>query len=398
MTVKIPPRQAFGKNEIEAVHKVIRYYKGKKKDPGYNGKFEQDLCKIFTKMMNGGYADAVSSGTNATFVALNSLGLKKNSEILISPVTDSGPLNSIILSNFKARLIDSEKNTYNISLDQLKKRITRNTKAVILMHIAGQASQVGKIKKYLEQKKIFLIEDCSQAPFAKCDFCKTQCLSCKKKYVGEFGDISFFSTMFSKTISSCGSAGLVFTKNKSYYHKILATSDRGKQIWRNDINLRDPSLSLYPALNFNSNEFACSIMSASLRRVRQTIKKRILFLKKFSKLIKGTSCKVFTNKLNNMSPFFCPIVVNRKDITAENYAKLIQKKGVTLLARYGCIISEWNFAKKYLDKNFKTYNSINFRNRSFNLFLNEKYDHKIAIKFANIIKKTDKKLNLISKS
>lgn len=96
-----------------------------------------------------------------------------------------------------------------------------------------------------------------------------------------------------------------------------------------------------------------------------------------------------------MSPFFCPIIVNRNDITAENYAKLIQKKGVTLLAKYGCIISEWNFAKKYLDKKFKTHNSINFRNKTFNLFLNEKYDHRIAIKFAKIIKQTDKEINSV---
>lgn len=217
MKPKIPPRQAFGKKEIKALLNVIKYYSKKKIDPGYNGKFEKKLCKLFAEMMNGGYADAVSSGTSATYVALNSLGLKKNSEILISPVTDSGPLNSIILSNFKARLMDSEKKSYNVSLNQLKKRITKNTKAVILMHIAGQASQVGKIKKYLKKKQIFLIEDCSQAPFAKCDFCKVQCLSCKKKYVGEFGDISLFSTMFSKTISSCGSAGLVFTKKKKLF-------------------------------------------------------------------------------------------------------------------------------------------------------------------------------------
>lgn len=390
MTIKIPPRQAFGKNEIEAVHKVIRYYKSKKMDPGYNGKFEQDLCKLFTKMMNGGYVDAVSSGTSATFVALNSLGLKKNSEILISPVTDSGPLNSIILSNFKPRLMDSEKNSYNVSLDQLKRRITRNTKAVILMHIAGQASQVGKIKKYLKKKKIFLIEDCSQAPFAKCDFCKIQCTSCKKKYVGEFGDISFFSTMFSKTISSCGSAGLVFTKNNLFYRNILATSDRGKQIWKKNINLRDPSLSLYPALNFNSNEFSCAIMIASLRRVHQTIKKRILFLKNFSKLIQKTTCEVFTKKIENLSPFFCPVIVNRKDISAEKYAKLLKSKGVTLLPKYGCVISEWKFAKKYI-KNYKTKNAINFRDSSFNLFLNENYNNKVAKEFANIIKKTDSK-------
>ena len=384
-----PPRQALGKSEIRMIGNLIKYYTNNKIDPGYNGKYENQVCTLFSKMMNGGYTDAVSSGTAATYVAINSLNLKKNSEILISPVTDSGPFNSIILSNFKARLIDSAKNTYNVSLDQLKKRLTIKTKAVILMHIAGQASQVGKIKKYLNQKKIFLIEDCSQAPFAKCDFCKIQCFECKNKYVGEFGDLSFFSTMYSKTISSCGSAGLVFTKQKKIYHNILATSDRGKQIWRNDINLRDPSMSLFPALNFNSNEFACAIMIASLKRAHQTIKKRLVFLKNLSKLIKGTSCQIFTKKLKNLSPFFCPIIVNNNNISAEKYAKIIQKRGVTLLPKYGCIISEWKFARKFLGKKFKTNNAIEFRNKTFNLFLNENYNYSVASNFAKIIKKTD---------
>ena len=177
-------------------------------------------------------------------------------------------------------------------------------------------------------------------------------------------------------------------KKKKFYHNILATSDRGKQIWRNDINLRDPSFSLYPALNFNSNEFACGIMIASLKRVHQTIKKRVLFLESFSKLIQETTCEVFTKKIKNMSPFFCPIIVNRTDITAENYAKILMSKGVTLLPKYGCVISEWRFAKKYI-KNFKSKNAINFRNSSFNLLLNENYNEKVAQEFARVIKNTD---------
>jgi perosamine synthetase len=396
--INIPPRQALGKTEIKMIQNVIKHYSNKKQDPGYNGKYEAELCKLFSTMMHGGYTDAVSSGTAATYVAINSLKLKKNSEILISPVTDSGPLNSIILSNFKPKLIDSSKNTYNVSLEELKKRITNKTKAVILMHIAGQASQISKIKKYLNKKKIFLIEDCSQAPFAKCDFCESQCGDCKKKYVGEFGDISIFSTMFSKTISSCGSAGLVFTKNKKLYHNILAISDRGKPIWKKNINMRDPSLSLFPALNFNSNEFSCAVMIASLKRVHKTIKKRVNFLLQFEKLIKNTNCTIFTKKISNLSPFFCPIIVRSKKLNAKKYAKTLKQKGIPLLERYGCVISEWKFSKRYLQKNYKTKNAIEFRDKSFNLFLNERYSYKLALKFSKIIKTLDKKLNENSSS
>ena len=63
--------------------------------------------------------------------------------------------------------------------------------------------------------------------------------------------------------------------------------------------------------------------------------------------------------------------------------------GVTLLPKYGCIISEWKFARKFLQNKFKTKNAIEFRNKTFNLFLNENYNYSVASNFAKIIKKTD---------
>ena len=72
-------------------------------------------------MMGGGYADACSSGTAAAYIAISALNLKKGSEVLISPVTDSGPLNALILLGLKPRLLDSSPNSYNVSLVQFKK-------------------------------------------------------------------------------------------------------------------------------------------------------------------------------------------------------------------------------------------------------------------------------------
>ena len=93
----MPARMAFGEMEKRAVLDVMDFYQRRGEDPPYQGVFEQRLCDSFSKFMGGGYADAVSSGTAACFVALAALDLPKGSEVLISPVTDSGPLNSIIL-------------------------------------------------------------------------------------------------------------------------------------------------------------------------------------------------------------------------------------------------------------------------------------------------------------
>ena len=65
-----------------------------------------------------------------------------------------------------------------------------------------------------------MIEDCSQAAGAECYQCKKRCITCINKKVGEFGDVSFFSTMYRKNIASAGSGGIVFTKNMNIFKNI----------------------------------------------------------------------------------------------------------------------------------------------------------------------------------
>ena len=143
---KMPARHALGNNEIKLIKKAINYYKSIDEDPPYQGKFEDELCKKFSIMMGGGYTDAVSSGCAALYVALASLNIKKGSEILLSPVTCSSDLSVLLLQGYKPVLIDSGKLSYNVTFDELKKKITKKTKAAILTHAAGEPiEEISKI-------------------------------------------------------------------------------------------------------------------------------------------------------------------------------------------------------------------------------------------------------------
>lgn len=391
--MKFPPRKALGSNEVKSINQVISYYKKKGIDPGYQGYFEHNLCKKFSLMMGGGYTDACSSGTAAAYIAISALNLKKGSEVLISPVTDSGPLNALILLGLKPRLIDSYPNSYNVSLKQFLNRVTKKTKAALIMHIGGETSQIYEICKEAKKRKIKVIEDCSQAPFARSIWNKNYSL-CNKKFVGAFGDISFFSTMYSKTISSSGSSGLVFTKNKKLYRNVLSHADRGKQIWRKNINLKDPSKALHPALNLNSNEFSSAITLASLNRVKKTIKGRIKFLENLNKDLESSkTCSIVYKNFKLFSPFFISIHIrtNLLKISKINFVNNIKKEGVPLLNSYGCIISDWKWARKYMQDKFITKNAVNFKNNSFNLFLNENYGKKESRAIVAKIIKVEKK-------
>jgi len=384
--LKMPTRFSYGVDEIEAIDDVIKYYKDKGEDPGYQGYFEEKFCSESSEFMGGGYTDAVATGTASIFVALQALQLPKGSDVLISPVTDSGPLNCIILLGLNPVVVDSTKDSYNINLEQFKNRITPNTSALLLVHTGGEPVNDTKlIVNEAHNNDIKVLEDCSQATGALIDGNK----------VGSFGDIAAFSTMYRKNLIAGSSGGLVFTKNKELYHLALAYADRGKQTWRSDLNQNDPSSALFPALNFNTDEISCAIGSASLNRLQDTINKRVEFLEYFISLLQKKS-KICTpyNFNNNFSPFFFPIFVdvNKLNCSKIQFAEALNKEVISNNVHYGCIISEWEWAKKYYKDDFEAKNAIEVKKNSFNLFLNEKYSHEDAKLIVEMICKVEKSL------
>ncbi len=98
----MPVRMALGDAEIKMLNQAIAYYRERNVDPGYQGAFERLYTDGFVNMMNGGYADAVATGTAALYVAVAALDLPKGSEVLVSPITDPGTLSAIILMSSAA--------------------------------------------------------------------------------------------------------------------------------------------------------------------------------------------------------------------------------------------------------------------------------------------------------
>ncbi len=200
---KMPPRFAFGSNEQKEVQKMIKYYRKRGQDPKFSGIWEKKFSNLFSKYQGGGYSNIVATGTGAIYIAMKALELPKNSDVLISPVTCAGNFSCITEQGLNPILLDSKKMSYNVNLSNIKKRITKNTKLIQITHVAGQpVDDIKNIAKFAKEKKIFLLEDCSQAVGAKINGQKT----------GTFGDISAFSIMYRKNLAANSSGGIVFTK------------------------------------------------------------------------------------------------------------------------------------------------------------------------------------------
>ena len=170
----------------------------------YVKKFEKD----FSKYNNRIYGVAVSSGTGALEIALKSLDLKRGDEIIIPTFSIISTALCVIKLGLKPILVDSDLTTWNMDSEQVIKKISRNTKAIIITHIYGFPVDLQNVLRLAKKKNIKIIEDAAEM-IGQTYF---------KKKCGSFGDISTFSFYANKHITT-GEGGMILTNDKRLYEK-----------------------------------------------------------------------------------------------------------------------------------------------------------------------------------
>lgn len=380
---RMPARLALGEDELRMIQECLAYYRERQVDPGYQGTFEKLYTDAFVAMMGGGHADAVATGTAALYVAIAALDLPKGSEVLVSPITDPGTLSAIILNGLKPRLCDSKPDSYNIGVAQVRERLGPNVSCILVVHAAGQAAEVDKIVAEARPRGIKVLEDCSQSHGAKVF----------GRPIGTFGDIAAFSTMYRKAHMTGPSGGVVYSRNLDLFRNALAHADRGKPIWREDFSDRDPNGYLFPALNFNTDEISCAIGIASLARLEDTIMRRLSFVSNVvERLVEDSEiCRPYEHRPTD-SPFFYPVIVDVERIACSKieFAEAVRAEGIDLNPHYQYVIEEWPWLEPYLADRFRSENARSIRDRSFNLYLNERYGEREAEDTVNAITKVER--------
>ena len=227
--------------------------------PPYDGEEELAYCAEFAAWLGGGYADAVSSGSAAIYVALKALDLEPFGEVIIGAFTDSGGMMPIPLQNLIPVIADSIPNSYCTGPEQIAPLISPLTRAMIVPHIAGEPADMEGIMALAHQHSIPVIEDCAQAHGARLN---GQLLGC-------FGDLAAFSTMGGKHHSTGPQGGVVFTRDEARYQAVRRASDRGKPFF-----LPPGSSNVTASLNFNLNDLAATIGRVQLRKLPASVERR----------------------------------------------------------------------------------------------------------------------------
>ncbi len=166
------------------------------------------------------YAVGVGNGTDALSIALSAIDIKPGDEVITTPFTFIATAETIAMLGAKPVFVDIDPETFNINPDLIKEAITEKTKAIIPVHLYGQAAEMDKIMEIAKKHNLYVIEDTAQGIGA----------TYGGKKLGTIGDIGTFSFFPTKNLGALGDGGLVVTNNEEIYKKAKALRVHGSSV------------------------------------------------------------------------------------------------------------------------------------------------------------------------
>ena len=292
------------------------------------GKDVLNFEKKIARKLNRKYAVGVSSGTNAVYLSLKSLGINPGDEILVPCMSWYSSFTAIVMAGGIPIGIDI-KNNLLMNLENIKKNITKKTKAILYVHFTGLTEDLTELKKICKQKKLFLIEDCAQS------FCG----KIKNQFAGSFSDVSAFSTNPMKIYAGLGDSGFITTNNLKIYKKLLILRYAGIDMKKDEC--------IYPDLNNKIDTLQANILDYRLSRVSKIIKKRISNANYYEKNLLNIKKPIFSKKGNHVYYTYQIICEKRNELK-----KFLEKNGIeTKIQQNKLIYDHYGF------KNFNKYSS-----------------------------------------
>jgi dTDP-4-amino-4,6-dideoxygalactose transaminase len=329
-----PARHLFGEEEKSAVMELFDEYIRTGAGPSYDGPREHAYCREFAAYMGGGYADLVSSGSTATYVALQALGIEPFTEVICPAITDPGGIMPAALIGCIPVVADARPGSYNVGPEQIEACISERTSAMIVAHIAGEPADMDPILEIARARNIPVIEDCSQAHGARY----------KGQLVGTFGDVAAISTMSGKHHGTGLQGGVVFTRREDVYWAARRYADRGKpagpQATYDPFNDMRCATNVVAALNLNSNELAATIGLVQLKKLDGTVARRRAMAAAIAEGLAQRSRVVspgWQHEGAAASYWYLRLHVDASQITtdATTFAKAIAAEGLPVMAVYG---------------------------------------------------------------
>ncbi|WP_430884118.1 DegT/DnrJ/EryC1/StrS family aminotransferase [Fusibacter sp. JL216-2] len=226
----------------------------------------------FAQFIGSSYCVGLNSGLDALILAFRALGIGKGDEVI-------APVNTYIASilgiteNGATPIFVEPDEYYNLDAKKIEEKITEKTKAILVVHLYGQAADMENIKLIADKHNLYLVEDCAQSHGAHCN----------GKMTGTWGDVGCFSFYPTKNIGAFGDSGAIVTDNEQLNEKMRMLRNYGSKIkYKNEIL----------GVNSRLDEIQAALLSVKLRHYDDLRKKRACIADKYLKGIKNKKIKL----------------------------------------------------------------------------------------------------------
>ena len=261
----------------------------------------------FAKFTGARYAVGVSNATAALQLSLKAIGIGKGDQVVVPDLTFVASINAILFTGATPVIVDIDKEDYNISIDSIKKSLTKKTKAVMPVHFAGKSCKMREIQIIARKNKLKIIEDCAHAIGGKLN----------KKHVGTFGDAGCFSFYPTKNLTTF-EGGMVITNSKKISETIKTLRNHGitksyqdrftkGKPWEYDVSI--------PGYNYRLDEIRATLGISQLKRITQNNLKR------------KKAALYYNSRLKNTKSIITPKILKDEDHACHLYVLRFKRQG-----------------------------------------------------------------------
>jgi len=214
----------------------------------------RNFAAEFAKKMGVRYAIPVNSATSGLSAALAASGISAGDEVIVPGLSFGATGTAVLLFNSIPVFVDVDPRTFCIDPVKIEKAITKNTKAILVVHLLGNVCDMAQIMDIANRHHLKVIEDCAQAPGAKW----------RGKFVGSIGNAGVFSFQQSKNIMT-GEGGMITTNDPEIARKCRLISNHGEMVMQ-DSNTDEELLNIV-GCNFRMPELCAALGRAQLKKL-----------------------------------------------------------------------------------------------------------------------------------
>jgi len=278
------------------------------------GRFESS----FAQYIGARHATTVANGTVALHLALASLGIGHGDEVIVPTLTYVASVNTIIQTGAQPIYVDSLANTWNADPDDIRRKITPRTKAVMVVHLYGLPCDMEAICKICDDNKLLLIEDCAESFGAYY----------KGQHTGTFGDIATFSFFGNKTITT-GEGGMVVAKDSEVINRARHLKSQGvspdREYWHDVL-----------AYNYRMTNIQAAVGLAQLEQADEIIAKKRRVADWYARELTGLPLELHQEQSGTKHSFWMCSIAVLDTAKRDNLRHYLRQNGVETRPAFPC--------------------------------------------------------------